>query len=230
MSEDRSVFELMASPSLEVISYGEDDDQIIEVFKSQSSTSRKVLLIHGGYWRPEYDRSHLRPYAARFAELGFEIYLMEYRREQGKPQQYLADVEAAIELVGNCSVVGHSAGGHLALLVHKNKRVEQVIALAPVSDLVVGEILGLDNGAITEFLGGEASEFEELDPARQSTHANNVLIIHGDTDERVPVELSRSFREQFPDTRYVELSGVGHFEMIDPRREEILAEVIRALR
>ena len=87
MSEDRSVFELMASPSLEVISYGEDDDQIIEVFKSQSSTSRKVLLIHGGYWRPEYDRSHLRPYAARFAELGFEIYLMEYRREQGKPQQ-----------------------------------------------------------------------------------------------------------------------------------------------
>lgn len=229
MSEDRSVFELVALPSLEVIKYGDEPDQVIEVFRTSSIRPNKVLLIHGGYWRPEYDRSHLRPYAVKLAELGFHTYLVEYRRDQGEPQQYLEDLRSAIELIGSCSVVGHSAGGHLALLIHKSRNVEKIIALAPVSDLVEGERLGLDQGAITEFLGGKATEYEQLDPIQHTGYSDAVTIIHGDFDKRVPVELSRAFHQKFPEIHFFELSGVGHFELIDPRKDAILAEVLRAL-
>lgn len=229
MSEDRSVFELVALSSLEVIKYGDEPDQMIEVFRTSSGSSKSVLLIHGGYWRPEYDRSHLRPFAIKLAELGFETFLMEYRRIQGEPEKYVRDVRSALDLIGTCSVVGHSAGGHLALLIHKNSNVEKVIALAPVSDLVEGERLDLDQGAITEFLGGKATEYEQLDPIQHTGYSDAITIIHGDFDERVPVELSRAFHQKFSEIHFFELSGVGHFELIDPRKDAILAEVLRAL-
>ena len=85
MSEDRSVFELTAEPSKTLLHYGEGADQVIEVFRAIGAVKKRVLLIHGGYWRPEFDRSHLRPYAQELALRGIETLLLEYRRELGSP-------------------------------------------------------------------------------------------------------------------------------------------------
>ena len=52
--------------------------------------------------------------------------------------------------------------------------------------------------------------------------SSKVTVIHGDEDHRVPVELSRKFTERFTDVAYIELADVGHFELIDPRRENIV--------
>jgi len=229
VSEDRSVFELTASPSSEVISYGDHADQVIEIFRSQKENSTKVLLIHGGYWRPQFDRSHLRPYAVKLSEMGFDAYLLEYRRTPGEPQNYLDDLLAALDRVGECSLIGHSAGGQLALVAAAHPSVRKIVALAPVSDLVAGDDRNLDNGAIREFLGGDPSRYLHLDPASVTEYRVPVTVVHGELDSRVPVELSREFVARYPVIDYQEVVGVGHFELIDPRREELLSLVTSRL-
>jgi pimeloyl-ACP methyl ester carboxylesterase len=232
MSEDRSVFELVEPSSGEFITYGDSEDQVIELFRAsdESGASKKRIgLIHGGYWRPEYDRAHLRPSAVRLASEGFDTYLIEYRRSQGSPDHYIEDIKSAVEVIGDCTLIGHSAGGHLALLVSESPQVKKIVALAPVSDLARGQELNLDEGAITLFLGGDADDRPDLDPMRLSALKVPVTVIHGANDERVPVELSQSFAEQFTEIEYVEIPDCGHFELIDPRKDSIFRLVVSAL-
>jgi len=229
MSEDRSVFDLVEPSSGELISYGDSADQVIELFRATGASKKSIGLIHGGYWRPEYDRAHLRPSAVRLASEGFDTYLIEYRRSQGSPDHYIEDIKSAVEVIGDCTLIGHSAGGHLALLVSESPQVKKIVALAPVSDLVRGEELNLDGGAITLFLGGDADDRPDLDPMRLSALKVPVTVIHGANDERVPVELSQSFAEKFTEIEYIEIPDCGHFELIDPRRDSIFRLMLSAL-
>jgi pimeloyl-ACP methyl ester carboxylesterase len=229
MSEERSVFDLVEPSSGELISFGDSADQVIELFRATGTSKKSIGLIHGGYWRPEYDRAHLRPYAVRLASEGFDTYLIEYRRTQGSPDEYIEDIKSAVYEIGECALIGHSAGGHLAVLASNIPQVQGVVALAPVSDLVRGEELNLDGGAITLFLGGDADARPDLDPMRLSALKVPVTVIHGANDERVPVELSQSFAEKFTEIEYVEIPECGHFELIDPRKDLIFRLVVKAL-
>jgi pimeloyl-ACP methyl ester carboxylesterase len=229
MSEDRSVFDLVEPSSGELLTYGDSPDQVIELFRATGTSKKSIGLIHGGYWRPEYDRAHLRPYAARLASEGFDTYLIEYRRTQGSPDDYVDDIKSAVEVIGECALIGHSAGGHLALLASDSSQVKEIVALAPVSDLVRGEALNLDGGAIRLFLGGDADDRPDMDAMRLKTLKVPVTVIHGVDDERVPVELSQSFAEKFIEIEYVEIPDCGHFELIDPRKDSILEMVLRSL-
>ncbi|MEI6762690.1 MAG: hypothetical protein WCL26_00465 [Actinomycetes bacterium] len=56
-----------------------------------------------------------------------------------------------------------------------------------------------------------------------------VTVIHGASDERVPVELSQGFAEKFIEIEYVEIPDCGHFELIDPRKDSIFQLVVSAL-
>ena len=223
VSEDRSVFELAAPPPGEVIPYGDHTDQFIEFFPSSGVSKKKIGIIHGGYWRPEYDLAYLRPYAVRCAEEGFDTYLIEYRRTPGEPNLYIDDITMAVEIIGECALVGHSAGGHLALLASQLPLVNSVVALAPVTDLVRGAELDLDDGAIQLFLGEDPSNRPELNPMALKKLQARVTVIHGAKDERVPIEFARKFAEKFPSVDYIELAEIGHFEVIDPRFDSIFA-------
>lgn len=229
MSEDRSVFELKSSPSSEVLAYGEDQDQVIEVFRSGRAGAKRVLLIHGGYWRPQFDRSHLRPYAEKLSRLGWDSYLLEYRRTPGEAHNYLHDLFTALDLVGECAIVGHSAGGQLALIAASHPAVKRVVTLAPVSDLVEGDRLNLDHGAIREFLGGDPARFLHLDPSSVQEYRIGITVMHGALDSRVPVTLSREFVAKYPLVEYLEFEGVGHFELIDPRQDHLVQKVCDAI-
>ena len=219
--EDRSVFELVGRAGDSITAYGHHPDQIIELFKTPVPTIGDVALIHGGYWRPEYDRVHLRPLAQALAEQGWCTHLIEYRRIPGNPDATLNDIKHALDAIGGCSLVGHSAGGHLALLAQSHESVRAVVALAPVSDLVTGDNENYDDGAIREFLGVPATDRLDLNP--QSNPATNpITIIHGVEDIRVPVSQSRNFLALHNQVGYLELEETGHFELIDPRHDAFL--------
>ncbi|WP_165777580.1 alpha/beta fold hydrolase [Amycolatopsis antarctica] len=94
-----------------------------------SSDKPLVLLVHGGLWRPRYDRTHTQPMAAALRQAGWSVPSIEYRRTPGKPdddthdirlamRNVPSDVEALFDhhVVGTV-LVGHSAGGQLALWV-----------------------------------------------------------------------------------------------------------------
>jgi acetyl esterase/lipase len=232
--EDRSVFEIPYENPDRSISYGKSEDQVIDFYISSNSNKPTLVLIHGGYWRPDYDRKHLAPLAKKLSDAGWPVALIEYRRIIGNPDAMIADTKAAISLVieefPKMILIGHSAGGHLALVLSSAFETIGTIALAPVTDLVRGEELDLDEGAVSDFLGCPASLRTDLDPMRLPAPSNPTTIIHGTLDARVPVEFSRDYVAQVlgSGAQFIEIEGIGHFELIDPRTS-IFAQISRVL-
>jgi acetyl esterase/lipase len=225
MPEDRSVLDRSAAAPGRSWSYGTGTDQVADIYLPEGGPdgAAPVLLIHGGFWRPEYDRSHLRPMAAELAAQGHLTVLPEYSRGPGRPDRAVADIQAALSaLPGEIGasapvIVGHSAGGHLGLVVAASPaaRLLGCLALAPVADLAMAEDLDLGDGAVRDFLGTTASSRPDLDPARAPLPDAPVTVVHGEEDSLVPIRLSESFCAR-PGTRLVAIPATGHFELIDP--------------
>jgi acetyl esterase/lipase len=122
-------------------------------------------------------------------------------------------------------VIGHSAGGQLGLCLtaHEPGRTA-VVSLAGVVDLQRAYALHLSNDAVLEFLGGTPAEvadhYREADPMKLAMAARQWLV-HGAADDVVPPAFSRDYvdakRKTKEDARLVEITGAGHFEIVDPR-------------
>jgi acetyl esterase/lipase len=222
--EDRSVLSRPAREPDRVWQYGPGDEQVADVYLPRRPAARPVALVHGGFWRPEYDRMHLRPMAAALADEGHPVVLPEYARRPGDPDRSLADLRQALaalppEFASLPPVlIGHSAGGHLVLMLAADPslRSDAAIALAPVADLVEAERAQLDDDAVRAFLGGPAWLRPDLDPCRSARPGIRVRIVHGMADAIVPIRLSHAYAaaQHVP---VVGLAATGHFELIDPR-------------
>ena len=63
-----------------------DPEQVADVYAPTADRpGRPWSLVHGGFWRPDYDRTHLRPLAAALADVGYLVVSLEYRRSPGQP-------------------------------------------------------------------------------------------------------------------------------------------------
>lgn len=241
--EDRSVLGLPApGPDID-LRYGDHPDHVVDVsFGGPGAGGRPlVVFVHGGFWRPAYDRVHARPLAAALAGAGWTTAAIEYRRVPGRPDGTVDDVAAAIRFLagapelqgrsdGRLVLAGHSAGGHLVLHAAVGlpfPELAGVVALAPVADLTLAEELALDGDAVRAFLGRSAADRPDLDPARQPAPATAVTLVHGTDDAVVPLAVSRSYAAAHPASRLVEVDG-GHFVVIDPR-STAWPEVLAAL-
>lgn len=129
---------------------------------------------------------------------------------------------ANVRRPGPVVAVGHSAGGHLALLAAPGSPLTGVVALAPVTDMVDTAERGLGEDAVAAFLGEEGPEsaFHLSSPLRQVPIGVPQLVVHGDEDRRVPVEQSRTYVQEArlagDEVDYEEVSGADHFVVIDP--------------
>lgn len=222
------------------VRYADHDDAVIDLHLPVEPAGRVVVLIHGGFWKAEYDRRHTRPMARALADRGWLVATPEYRRVHaggGWPvtaQDLLLAVQRLPELlvelrlgtagfgplaVGarTLTVTGHSAGGQLALwLATTGLPIERVVALAPVCDLRQAMRLGLGSDATRAFLDG--ADPDEADPMVlfEREPAASVAIVHGDSDEDVPISLSRGFSAAHPSVRLEEIRGSDHMDLIDP--------------
>jgi acetyl esterase/lipase len=182
-------------------------------------------MIHGGFWRPTYDLTHASHLCAALAQTGICVASLEYRRA-GWPTTF-QDVMAGFASAApdNTPVVmGHSAGGHLALRLASEKlAIRGIVALAPVACLALGYEEKLGGGAVADFLGGNPSEipdvYADADPVKHSSPICRVLI-HGTNDDVVPISNSRAYvaarRDDTGGVRLAEVSGADHFDLIDP--------------
>ncbi|MEU9120652.1 alpha/beta hydrolase [Streptomyces sp. NPDC048506] len=219
------------------VAYGPHPDQVVDLYVPRAAGTGTaaagplVVLLHGGFWRAAYDRGHLSPLAAHLAGLGLPVALAEYRRVGaggGVPETFedvAAAIGAAVRAVpdaGGPVVVGHSAGGHLALLAaaRPGTPVTRVIAVSPVADLARAHELGLSNGAVAELLGdgpGLPERLAAADPARRPPAGIPVTILHGTDDPDVPLDISRRYAAVCPAaTELRELPGVGHYAPVTP--------------
>jgi acetyl esterase/lipase len=188
-----------------------------------------VLVVHGGFWKAEYDREHTRPQARALADLGHAVATPEYRRVAaggGWPTTGL-DVRAALDAVpgmaarlgftpGPVTAVGHSAGGQLVLwLAATGAPLDHVVALAPVCDLEEAIRLHLGDGAAHALLGDLPPADADPMTLLERRPAGAVTVVHGTRDASVPVSLSRGLVARHPWIRYVEVDA-DHMELIDP--------------
>ncbi|MDO5501622.1 MAG: alpha/beta fold hydrolase [Actinomycetia bacterium] len=210
-----------------VESYGPHPDQVIEWFDPLGSRRAPVVLVHGGYFRPQIDRTHAKVTAAALsAALDAPVVLPEYRREPGAPDLAVADLAAVSDLLEGLDEVppawvGHSAGGTLALIraLDQVRTRTQVIALAPIVDLRRGLASGLGDGAIKDWLGERTarkrSRYAHLDPAvllaDLPERSDSIVCVHGDLDATVPLAQPRE-----SGLRMIVLDGAHHIDLIDP--------------
>ena len=218
----RDILTRSAPPPDLTIRYGEQPDQLADVWLPHATPAPLVIFIHGGFWRAAYDRTHAAPLAADLAERGFAVATIEYRRVGQPGGGWLgtfSDVAAAAAAVPDLLakelahrglppvnadrpiLAGHSAGGHLALwyAAVAPDAVGGVLALAPVADLIAAVRRRLGNDAVVALLGGGPDalpdRYASADPMAHLPLKVRTIIVHGVEDEEVPVELSRDYAE-----------------------------------
>ena len=223
MSEDRSVLSRAARGPDEELRYGDHADQVIDYWHAKEYRPL-IVFIHGGFWRPDYDRKHARPLGEALSDLGWPVVSLEYRRVPGDPDATTSDIRTALDALPDLVdvhagyiLVGHSAGGQLALWLAATTnpvRLRGLIALAPVADLLMADRLELDEGAVQAFIGSGVRN--DLDPVHLPAPIASVTLIHGMDDTRVPLSITESYFAAHPTARLVRVPHCAHYELIDP--------------
>ena len=226
--------------------YAPGPDHVIDLYLPPGSEPAPVIVLaHGGYW--QFDRRPCRLLAGALADDGFIVVLPEYRltgRGGGWPQSY-RDIRAAInhlpELLAQLAqpnpvdivLVGHSAGGHMAMWLARRAdlpaEITRVVALAPAADLRSMYEHHLNDAAMNALMGGSPQQVPDRYAAADALTGTAtdlpITVLHGADDEVIPVEMSRALTG----VEYRELPGIGHFDIIDPRTSAYSA-VLEAVR
>ncbi len=209
-----------------------------------------VVFIHGGFWRARWDASTIRELARRCAtELGVSAWNLEYPRVgmdgggwPGTGDAVRDGVAAALAEAGAgggdrpVALVGHSAGGQLALWAAAElASVALAVSLAGVCDLRAANADRLGDGAVAELFGGREptdAEYADASPIQRLPLGVRSLAIHGDADDRVPMSQSIAFTGAAGgECTFVQLRRAGHFDVIDPHGPAwpALEQALRAL-
>ena len=242
------------------IAYGSAPSQFGELTMPAGGAGNElppvVVLLHGGFWRAQYDLTLMDALRDDLVARGYAVWNIEYRRvgeAGGGWPGTLDDVAAAIDLlptleegqrvdVTRAALIGHSAGGHLALWAASRGLLPAgahgvgpavlprvAIGLGPVSDLRAADSAGLGGGAVTDFLGGSAeshpARYDNATPAAQT--GARTIVVRGELDLIVPAEFTvPPGGEGVVET--IDVPGEDHFDLIDPESES-WAAVIAAL-
>lgn len=210
-----------------------------------------AVIIHGGCWLKQYDLRHAAREAAALTASGIATWTIEYRRvgdvgggwpgtfeDVSHATDYLTQLAARYSLdLNRVVLVGHSAGGQLALWLASRSRdpkaqpnpdpapiaVRGVVSLAGITDMrAYGARSGGCNSAVARLLGGTPAEvaerYDAVSPVVLLPIRVPVRLIHGGADAIVPVEQSRDYaaRAVPGDVTATIVPDAGHFDLVAP--------------
>lgn len=219
-----------------LIIYKSIDDETLELayYQSDQPGGRPaVLLLHGGGWR--YG-NHLETgdWPRILTQAGFHVFSVEYRLANDSHPTWRdapRDVHDAYTFIqdnserlavnpAQISLLGQSAGGHLALLeAYLHNDAKSVISLYAPIDLALDYKTSRDKTSELDFIGGPPKQYENRYRAVSpivyvSPHAPRTMIVQGKTDDLVATRnatlLSSSLTENRIEHELLLLPMTGH--------------------
>lgn len=247
-----------ARPADMRVEYGSDSNQFGELrIPAGRGPHPVVVLIHGGCFKAAYaSLRDMAPMGDALKALGIATWNVEYRRlgqpgggwpgthqDVGRAVDQLRTLAETYRLdLNRVVVVGHSAGGHLAMWAASRSRIPPASALYVNDPLKVRGVVDLagpvdlsanidgyeglcKDTVITSLLGGtpatEPERYAQASPRRLLPLGVPQVLILGQYEEFVPLALAQEYvaaARQAGDTVRLEvISGVGHFEIASPR-------------
>lgn len=248
---------LPSRPADHRIAYGKEADQYADLrLPSTPGPHPVVILVHGGCWQADFATlSDLAPMADALKAEGIASWNIEYRRlpqpGSGWPGTYL-DVGRAIDHLRTVAgtyrldlhrvvVVGHSAGGHLAIWAAARERlprgsalrVDHPLALRGVVDIAGPpdmaaerrvEQVACGSRVVEALLGGTPDQvparYAQASAARMLPLPVPQVLVWGARDVIAPTWLAQDFLRQAENrgdaARLAVVPGVGHFELATP--------------
>ena len=231
------------------IAYGEAPEQFAELWlpSRRAGAAETVVLVHGGFWRARYGLDLMESLAHDLTNRGYAVWNIEYRRvghDGGGYPGTLEDVAAAIDRLtavdvelapgaplnlDAVSIIGHSAGGHLAFWAAGRDRLTPgqpgadpalmprlAVGQGPVGDIVAAYHHGAGNGAVADLMGGSP---EELPAAYAVANPRigsevDIAVVRGEEDDTVlpPYTIPNADGSVV----VLDVPGEGHFDLIDP--------------
>ncbi|MFL9878323.1 alpha/beta hydrolase [Herbaspirillum rhizosphaerae] len=159
------------------IAYGEGKLQGFDFYRAAGTKRPLLVFIHGGYWQGG-DKSDIGFIAAPYVRAGISVAVMNYSlAPQASIEQMAEEVHALLARIrgmadqldidlARLSLMGHSAGGHLAAYIAadivaagKDAPVQAVFAISGLFDLVP-----LIPTSLNKALGLNVQRAEQLSP------------------------------------------------------------------
>lgn len=247
----RDIVGMNHPPANQRISYGPHALQFGELRLPEGEGPHPLaVIVHGGCWLAEFDLAHLGSLAAALTDAGFAAWSIEYRRVGddggGWPNTFL-DVGAGVDHVRSLAqqhrldlaraiVVGHSAGGHLALWaaaraalpagsqlwVQDPMHFGGVLGLAAAGDIEMVHSQGACGNVIDKLMGGSPGSVPQRYAQASSSRLVPVslpqILIDGALDRWASVSASyyEAARAAGASVSRRVVPGAGHFELIVP--------------
>lgn len=239
-----------------LIQYGADEYNFAELRVPQSPSNRKfpvVVVIHGGCWLSAVaNADFMQGFATALTQAGYASYNIEYRSadhpEGGWPNTFNDVINAVNHLsklpshysldLNKIILVGHSAGGHLALwtsffpkglsqlhsIAELETQIVGVISLAGIVDLKeyydpTGQSCGR---GVNQLLGGSPEELQDLyrltSPVDlyQPNSKVSIALITGALDPIVTTDHVKILSNAHPEINHLIIPQTGHFELVVP--------------
>jgi acetyl esterase/lipase len=218
-----AVLELPVGTPVSRHPYGKAPSQFAELWLPANTAGNAPLVafVHGGCWLSQYSIEHSHALATALTQAGYAVWNIEYRRV-GEPgggwPGSLEDIKAALALLHTLAppgidanslvLVGHSAGGHLALLAANTT---PAIGLAPIIDIAHyarGE--GSCNAAAVQFMGALPTENPTAYRAATPVLQSRDRALMGSQDHIVPAQ------DRYLPAGYSHWPDAGHFDWVHP--------------
>lgn len=238
------------------ISYGAARQQFAELrVPAGGGPFSVVVVIHGGCWVQYADVAYTAPLATALGKEGWATWNLEYRRahedggawpgtflDVGQGVDALRDSAAKYHLdLSRVAVIGHSAGGQLALWTGGRKRIPADSPLHPANPLAIRGVVSLAGiadmrayaergpqgcaaGGLQVMGGGHAQHpdrYSAASPIELLPLGVPQVLVWGEEDTIVPEKLFEDYeakaKKSGDSVEIIRIAQSGHHELCSPQ-------------
>ena len=227
------------SPVIKDIAYGKLPLEQLDIYPSSQPSSKTLIFIHGGYWH-KLDKASFQFIAKAFRAYGITTVLINYPLAPAVSiDQILASCRKAVHWLyqnisayngnpGQLYIAGHSAGGHLAVMLLAtdwkdfNLTTDVIKGVCAISGLY--NLIPIRLSDINLVLNMDSETAIRNSPVQLLPITKCPLVIvvgSNETDEFLDQsrELYTCWKESIP-IELVEIPGLNHYSIVETIIEE----------